>query len=257
LYYPGLNSAGFGQAQIHKANGYYFSKNQGLVSSSFPNSKTILRMAIKIGMVDDHNIFRPYVVALISQRESFSVVIEAYNGKDFVEKYNVLAPVERPSIVLVDVNMPHMDGFDTAGWLRDNVPEVKVIALSFSESEITIIRMIGLGVAAYLHKGLDAEELFNAIETVSKNGIYYNKYITNIKGEPSENTASAIWFSLSTLERQIVSHLCSELTYSEIAKILKLLPRAFENERKVIFEKFNVKTRLALAILVVRNKIIE
>src|SRR5689334_19144820 len=92
----------------------------------------------KIAMIDDHSLFRRSVAQFISQHTHFTVSIQASNGKDFIAKLKGVEKEEKPAIVLLDANMPQMDGFETAAWLQKNDPTVKVMVLTMNNSEAAI-----------------------------------------------------------------------------------------------------------------------
>src|SRR5690606_9014334 len=105
----------------------------------------------------------------------FRIVQEASNGKDFIENFDHQNP---PDLVLIDVQMPEMDGYETARWLREKHPDVKVIAISMHEADNAIIRMLKLGVRAYLFKLLDPAELKHAMVKVATMDYYLTEYVT-------------------------------------------------------------------------------
>jgi len=211
----------------------------------------------KIAMIDDHSLFRRSVAQFISQNTRFAVSIQASNGKEFITKFKGAEQNERPVIVTLDANMPQMDGFETAAWLQKNAPTVKVMVLTMNNSEAAIIRMIKLGVTAYLYKGIDAPELFAAIEAVDKEGIYYNDYLPKDSPTPMEPPASLTWYSASGMERDIIRRLCSEQDVAEIAKHFKMSVKSFEALKSALFSKFHVHSRIGLITLVLKYRFIE
>jgi len=211
----------------------------------------------KIAMIDDHSLFRRSVAQFISQNTHFSVSIQATNGKEFIAQFRKVDKGEKPAIVLLDANMPQMDGFETAAWLNKNAPKVKVMVLTMNNSEAAIIQMIKLGVTAYLHKGIDAPELFAAIESVENEGIYYNEYLPKDSPPPTECLASTTWYSISETERDIVRRLCSEQSIAELAKQYKMSVKSFEALKSTLFSKFNVHTRIGLIMMILKNRLIE
>jgi len=211
----------------------------------------------KIAMIDDHSLFRQSVAQFISQHTHFTVSIQASNGKDFITKFKGAKQDGKPTIVILDANMPQMDGFETAAWLQKNEPTVKVMVLTMNNSEAAIIRMIKLGVKAYLYKGIDAPELFVAIETVEKEGMYYNDYLPKDSPPPTERPASITWYSISEMERDIIRRLCSEYSIAELAKHYKMSVKSFEALKSSLFSKFRVHTRIGLVMEILKNKFID
>lgn len=223
----------------------------------------------KIGLVDDHNLFRRTLSDLISQKiENFKVIIEASNGKDLIDRLKHLEVSDLPDMIIVDVNMPIMDGFQTTHWLKHNYQNIKVIALSTSDDETNIIRMLRVGVDGYLLKRIDVPELCLALKAVAENEIYYAESFTPGMLTSYQNKADQsdqlnkelfyldIWNSLSDRERELIRLCCSEITYKEIAEQMKISFSYMGTCRDKIFAKFKVKNRIALAILILKNRII-
>ena len=124
---------------------------------------------IKVAIADDHTLLRKALSNLISSYENYTVLFEAENGMDVKAKITMHAV---PDIILLDVNMPGMDGFETVQWLHKNYPYIKVLALSMFSDEKIIIRMLRLGAKGYVLKNIDPEELKNALESVMKKDFY-------------------------------------------------------------------------------------
>jgi DNA-binding NarL/FixJ family response regulator len=128
-------------------------------------------MNIKIGIVDDHELFLKSLGMMLSSFRHVEIVLEAINGKDLQAKM-VGQPV-LPDIMLIDVNMPIMDGVQTAKWLARHYPTIQLVALSMKDDDKTIAEMLGAGCCAFLLKDTDPNELEKALNEVYKNG-YYN-----------------------------------------------------------------------------------
>ncbi|RYE28328.1 MAG: response regulator transcription factor, partial [Sphingobacteriales bacterium] len=137
----------------------------------------------QIGLIDDHTMFRRGLKSLIEVNPNYSVIIEAANGKEFIKK---LETHPLPEIVLLDIKMAEMDGYETAKWIQDNHPQILVLALSTMDSDLSIIQMILNGARGYILKGADPDELKLAFEEVKSIGYYFNnevsrKVISNIR----------------------------------------------------------------------------
>ena len=204
----------------------------------------------QIVLVDDHVLLRTGLSALVGSFHNCSVLFEANNGKDFIEKLNPDMP---PDIVLMDINMPEMDGYETAAWLKNNYPLVKVVALSMYDNENSIIRMFRAGVKGYILKDADPSELEAAINSVITKGYYYTELVTgrlihsiNVLDEEDNNVKNLV--QLNDREIQFLKLVCSELTYKEIADKMVLSPRTIDGYRDALFEKLNVKTRVGLVM---------
>jgi two-component system invasion response regulator UvrY len=126
---------------------------------------TINKKEISVVLVDDHIHFRNELAALIAGFAEFVVPWQADNGKQFITR---LAQGSAPDIVLLDINMPEMDGFETAAWLKTNYPGVKVLALSMHDSEKTITRMLNLGARGFVLKDIEPVEMRAALLDVAE-----------------------------------------------------------------------------------------
>ena len=130
---------------------------------------------INIAIVDDHAMFRNGLAVLINLFAGYTVLFDAGNGKEFIDK---LSPQQLPDIVLMDISMPVMDGYATTEWLHNNYPQIKVLALSTMDAETAIIKMIKSGAKGYVLKDADTDELKRALDEVISRGYFYNETIT-------------------------------------------------------------------------------
>jgi DNA-binding NarL/FixJ family response regulator len=211
---------------------------------------------IQVGIVDDHNLLRKALAKLISSFENYAVLFEGDSGKEL--KIKITQSVV-PDIVLLDVNMPDMDGYETVRWLNKNYPQVKVLALSMFSDETTIIRMLRLGAKGYILKNIEPEELKEALDSIMKKDFYLSEYISGKiisglhkdLGNPDEQVA------LSDKEKEFLRLVCSELTYKDIADKMFISHRTVDNYRNVLFEKLKVKSRVGLVMYAIKNGIAE
>src|SRR5690349_19493762 len=126
-------------------------------------------MKTSIALADDHVLLRNGLANLLRDHE-YDVLFEADNGKEFLERFPLHS---LPDIVLMDINMPKMDGYETTLWLKKNHPTVKVLALSMYDDENAIIRMIKNGARGYILKDSDPAELRAAIHALLTKGFYH------------------------------------------------------------------------------------
>jgi len=208
-------------------------------------------------LVDDHVLLRNGLASLVKNL-GYDVVFEADNGKDFLDK---LKTKPLPDLVLMDINMPVMDGYSTTAWLRDNYPQVKVVALSTMESETAIIKMIKSGAKGYVLKDAEPEELKLAFEEVMSRGYFYNELISHkvLKSvheltEPKNKVG--LFANLSEREIEFLKLVCTELAYKEIADKLFVSVRTVEGYRDTLCEKLNLKTRVGLAMYAIKNNLV-
>jgi DNA-binding NarL/FixJ family response regulator len=211
-----------------------------------------------IALVDDHVLLRKGLANIISDI-GYSVMLEADNGEDFIRKLENMK--KDPEVVLMDINMPFKDGFETTLWLKKNKPAIKVLALSMLDDENSIIRMLKNGARGYILKESEPVELKSAIEAVISKGFHYSEMVTgklmhNINKIDDENDTNSM-LNLNEREIQFLKYATTEMTYKEVASEMFLSPRTIDGYRDALFEKLGVKTRVGLAIYAIRNGIVH
>lgn len=211
---------------------------------------------VKLGLVDDHNLFRKGLISLIEMLNlECSILFEASNG---MELQNCIDPNNLPDIILLDVNMPEMDGFETVLWLRKQYPDVHILVVSMIGKEETIVRMLKLGVKGYLSKDVEPKELQESISSIMNKGYYYTDFITGRLVHSFQNGANEFegalrFHELKEREREFIKFACSEMTYYEIADKMFVSPKTIDGYRNSVFEKLQVKNRVGLALHAVKE----
>lgn len=225
------------------------------------------KMPVKLAIVDDHKLFRKGLINLINlSKEKYLILFEAENGKDMMNK---LEKKLLPDIIIMDIDMPGVDGFQTVAWLKEYHPDVSVLVVSMVSTEEAIVRMLRLGVKGYLSKDIEPEDIHKALLAISTRGYYYTDFLTgrlvqSIQGGSSDpespasgNAVIKIWEGLSEREREFVKYACSEKTYVQIADEMNLSPKTIDGYRENLFHKFGVKTRVGLALFAVKNMLVD
>ncbi len=215
---------------------------------------------IDIALVDDHVLLRKSLADMLQQR-GHNVVLQADNGKQLTEK---LDPANLPQVVLMDINMPIMDGYAASQWVRANYPEIKILALSVYDDENAIIRMLHCGARGYVLKDCEPEELTRAIQIINDKGIYHSELVSSklmhkLQGGSNgvNNVPVTANVQLTEKEKQFLRLNCSEMTYKEIAAMMHISPRTVDGYRDTLFEKLEIKSRVGLVLFAIKNKIIE
>ena len=126
---------------------------------------------VKIVLVDDHTLVRSSLANLINDFDNCRVIFEACNGIDFIRQVKLNTV---PDLVILDLNMEEMDGYETAKWLFTNLPEVRILMLSMYSTEMSLLRMLRIGVKGFLRKDVHISELKTAIEAIMNSGYYYS-----------------------------------------------------------------------------------
>ena len=208
-----------------------------------------------IVIVDDHLLLSQAISSLVNSFDHFNVLYVCKNGKELVTKLKT--PKNIPEIVLMDVNMPIMNGIEATEYLKANYPEVKVIALSVEEEEDTIIKMLKAGAKGYLLKDVEKKILEKALNEVINNGYYHTKDISNLLINTLNEDYKDSKALLKEREVEFIKHVCTQLTYKEIAAKMFLSPKTIDGYRDALFFKLQVKNRIGLVIYAIKNKIIK
>lgn len=214
-------------------------------------------MQHKIFLTDDHILLRDALVNMINGFEDCTVVGVAANG---LETLKEIQNGRRPDIIILDLNMPEMDGYATAEWLKNNHPEMKILVLTMYDSEVALIRLLQTGVRGFLKKDIHPRDLRTAIVSVAEEGYYYCNAITGkLASFFYKNASGRSDFDrgiLNDKEIEFLKYASTDMTYKEIASELKISPRAIDGYRDTLFEKLDVKSRVGLAIYAVKNGIV-
>jgi two-component system invasion response regulator UvrY len=213
----------------------------------------------KVALVDDHTLIRSGLANLIREFGDFEVTLEAKNGRHFLTS---ICGLSLPDIVLLDINMPEMDGYETAARIRDTYPDIKVLALSMNDKDKAIIRMLRQGARGYILKDVEPAELRRALTEVYDNGYYYSEIVTsrlihNINQDTDPTIGDSPDPRLSEKEIQFLKYTCTEMTYKEIADAMFLSPRTIDGYRDALFTRLDVRSRVGLAIYAIRNGIFQ
>ena len=205
-----------------------------------------------IVIVDDHLLFAESLEKLLHSFSGFNVLYHALNGRDLQEK--IKTGNQLPEVILLDINMPVMDGHETALWLTENHPEIKILALSMDDDEAVILRMLCNGAKGYLLKDIHPDNLKEALHEVMDKGYYH-----------SEKVAAALLHSLNgennnapvfkDNEITFMKLACSEMTYKEIAYEMHLSPKTIDGYRQELFNKLQIKNRVGLVLYALKNGI--
>ncbi|WP_312341861.1 response regulator transcription factor [Chryseobacterium binzhouense] len=206
-------------------------------------------------IVDDHLLIAKALESIINNFPGFTVKGVAENGKALIEKLQ--ATEEKPDIILLDISMPIMDGFETAQWLRKNLPDIKVMALSMQGDDQSVIRMIKYGAKGYMLKNTHPKDLEHALSKLSSEGAFYPEWAEKIIFSTLNGDKNDKALKISDREKEFLSYTATELSYKEIAEKMFCSPRTVESYRDQLCEKLGLKTRVGLAVFALKNGFAE
>src|SRR3954449_10190972 len=210
---------------------------------------------ITIAIADDHQLFLKSLCILISNLGHFDIIADALNGKDLLHKLE--AGKLQPDLALIDVNMPVMDGVETARQLAEKYPLTKVVALSMKDDDNTIISMLKAGCCAYLLKDIHPVELEKALLEINNKG-FYNADSLNLRYRRIlMRSGSEKTLTLSEREKQFLQLACSDLTYKQIAAQMTVSERTVDGYREALFEKLKVQSRTGMALEAIRRNLVQ
>lgn len=215
-------------------------------------------MKTKIIIVDDHKIFRDGLVMLLNNFDFVTVVGQASNGQEFME----LVKKVTPDIVLMDINMPIMNGIEATKQALIKYPEIKIIALtSFADDEY-IEQMISAGVEGYMLKRSDIEDFEEAIKKVAEGGSYFSPEIIkvisrNLYKDKERKSSEQKLAGFTSREKQILDLICKGLNNEQIAELIHLSPKTIEKHKSNLFLKTKTFNTVNLVIYAFKNQLIS
>ncbi len=201
---------------------------------------------INICIVDDHNLFRKAMVRLLKTFKRIQEVTEAQNGKDLIK----LLSKQTPDVILLDLEMPVMNGVETAEFVIRKYPDVKLIVLTQHDSEKYILHMLEMGVHSFLLKNANPDELERAIYSVHDKDFYHNDLISSVMRKSIALRAEKPVFSklaeLSDREKEIFKLICEELSLKEIGHRLNISDKTIHSHKANIQSKLGVKNTVGM-----------
>ena len=206
----------------------------------------------QIALVDDHRLFRSGLVSLINSFAGYEVIFEAANGDELSRK---MSPKFKPDIILLDINMPVMDGIETAQWLRNNYPDICIIILSMFEDANKVLTMVKLGVKGYLLKDAEPHEFEQALKKVAQGELYYPEFVTRHLVNSINRNSEQV--KLNNRELEFLRLAGTELTYKEIADQMCISARTVDGYRDQLFEKLQIKSRVGLVLYAIKNNLVQ
>lgn len=214
--------------------------------------------AIKVAIADDHILFRTGVKTALSMKKDIKMVAEADNGMQLL----TLLKHVQPDVILLDIQMPIMDGITTLPEIKKLYPEVKVVMLTMHNDHSMISKLMELGANAYLTKNSDSEVIYEAVKTVHQQEYYFNTLtnkalIDGLRVKRQTENAMPTDAKLTDKEVTILKLMCEEKSTKEIADMVDLSPRTVEAIRDKLKTKTGAKSMAGLVMFAVKSGIIE
>ncbi len=215
---------------------------------------------IKIMLVDDHQIVRDGIKALLESLDNVQVIGEASNAKELLEKLSF----SKPDIIVTDISMPDISGIELTKIIneKEEFSGIKVLILSMFTNEDFIFNAIKAGAKGYLPKNTTRRELFEAVNTIYNGDEYFSESISNIilksyvkKAQSEDQTDKKE--SLSIRETEILKHFAQSMSNQEIADKLFISIRTVESHKNHIMQKLELKSTVDLIKFAIKNKIVE
>jgi len=212
---------------------------------------------ITIAVVDDQYLFRQGLISLLKEFDNLEVIMEASNGKELIDKMKE----KLPDVVLLDLEMPVMDGIETTISLKRKYPFVKIIILTMHTDDEFIIQLVEKGASGFLPKDKDIEVVVDAITSVVENGYFFDERISKVMIEGLVKSKKAIPLFktqfLSEKEIDVVNLICKEFTTKEIADKLCLSSRTVEKYRENIILKIGAKNTAGIVMYAVKYNLLN
>lgn len=217
-----------------------------------------MKKKLNVYIADDHTLFRKAMVNLLQTFERIGSVKDAENGKDLLN----LVRAELPDVVIVDLQMPIMDGVEACEKIVAVYPDIKIIVLTMHDSEKYILHMMEMGVHAFLLKNTEPDELEKAIHAVVDKDFYHNDLVASVlrKNMRDRKGGERPVFKSNMLtdrEEEILLLICQELTIREIGHKLSISENTARNHRVNIMEKLGVKNTVGLVKYAYETGIIQ
>lgn len=211
---------------------------------------------ISVVIADDHKLFRKGIRSLLEEFHFVGKIYEAGNGLELLQLLKLLDSL--PQVILLDIQMPVMDGIEAHKRIRKLYPQMKVIIITMEDDEQFITYMISEGVNGYLLKNAEPEELEEAIQKVYINDFYFPADMSRLvlKSAATKKIETQSLPELSEREIEVLELICKEHTASEIAEKLGISPRTVEGHRRKLIEKSGVKNIAGLVVFAVKNKLV-
>lgn len=215
----------------------------------------------KLFLVDDHIVVREALKKLIETTGEFEVIQEFDNGKELLSQF--LFAKNLPDLILLDFEMPEMNGLEVMQWMKSNNINIPVLMLTLNSDEKLMIRLFRLGIRGFLNKNCRSAVLREALNEILTKGHYHNdflvKALTTEASKISNNDIESVQKNLTEKEKEFLRYICdeSEYTYEQIADKMHVHKRTIDNYKQSISDKYDIRSKTGLVLFAIKNKIID
>ncbi len=211
---------------------------------------------ISVFIVDDHQLVREGFKAILTDlSDSIDITGEAVNGRDLLRQLSSELP--SPDIVLMDVNMPEMNGIKTMEILNNDYPGIQVIALSMMKQNVHIKQMLKMGARGYLLKDCNKQELLRAIQTVYQGDTYFSLEVTEQVMQYMTKRSAPDPENLTARELEVLALIAKDYSNREIADALFISPRTVDAHKQNILRKTGVKSMAGLVVFAIKHNLVD
>ena len=208
---------------------------------------------IKIIIAEDHALYRDGLKTMLSSHHDFEIIAEAVDGSELIKLFEF----HKPDIVLMDINMPVLNGIEATNFIATHFNDTKVIAITMNDEKSSIMDMMDAGANGYVLKSEDKEEIIKAINTVMNGDDYYSKNVENSiinlihSKKSTDNYKKSVYFNEKEL--QLINYLCEEYNSDEIAKTMFLSKKTIDGLRLKIKNELNVRNSIGIVKYAIKN----
>lgn len=219
-----------------------------------------MKEPIRVAMVDDHLLFRKGIEAILTASENISVVLSVPAAEELLQWLGTVS--QKPDVVMLDIEMPGLNGIQLTEQLHRLYPALRLIVLSMHFRENLIAGLVEKGVHSFLPKNSEPGELLVAIETVHRNGFYFNEAVLktmqrNMTGVKKRAPDVTLGYGITPREKEVLELICRELSTAEIAEKLFLSARTVDGHRNNLLQKTGAANTAGLVLFAVRNGIVD
>lgn len=216
---------------------------------------------IEVMIVDDHVLYRAGVRMALSPKKDVKIIGEADNGQHLL---NMLKAGVKPDVILLDIQMPVMDGIATLPEVKKLYPDIRIVMLTLLDDQSVVTKLMELGANSYLVKTSEAEIIYDAIKTCYQQEFYFNaltnKALLNNLRQKNNSSSFKVPHEEATLNEKeitILRLMCEEKSTREIAEAVELSPRTIESIRDKLKAKTGTRSTAGLIMFAVKNKLLE